>query len=122
MRAELRGDADEEDDNEEGDAADDSSSVAVMQPGDIKRWNIYIGANFTITYILYVSVSEWIDTYGYDPDPEYRFKRSRRIVENTFKHMLTLKYVRLQSKYGAVFLEHYPAELSERELSLGKHC
>jgi hypothetical protein len=51
-------------------------------------------------------VASWIHTYGVDP--EYRLKRNRRITERLFQRMLKMKYVRLLSRFGVVYLESYP--------------
>lgn len=53
-------------------------------------------------------VSEWIDTYGTDPD--YGLRRTKRVYENTFSRMLKKKYCRIKSKYGFVFVDQYPPQ------------
>ena len=66
-------------------------------------------------------VKEWIDTYGYDEDPEYRLRRNRRLVQNAFFRACKTKYCRLLShRFGHLFVEKYPTELSEEEKLSGE--
>jgi len=53
-----------------------------------------------------VHVSDWFDTYG--RDAVYGLKRTRRTYENTFARMLTLKYCRLATRFGDVFVDRHP--------------
>ena len=61
-------------------------------------------------------ISSWIHTYGYDEDPDYRLKRNRRLVQNTFNRLLKKKYFRLTAlRFGAVYVDQYPTVLSQEE-------
>lgn len=57
-----------------------------------------------------VPVSQWIGTYG--RDPEYGLRRNRRMTEKAFKKMLTMKYIRFVTKYGLMYLDQYPPPVS----------
>ena len=60
----------------------------------------------------------WVKTYGYDIDDDYRLKRNRRMVEKSFKRLLTKKYSRIRSlKFGPVFVDKFPTEVSAVEKS-----
>lgn len=59
-------------------------------------------------------MSSWILTYGVDPD--YRLKRNRRITQRLFKKLLQIKYSKLVSRYGLVYLDSYPPRKSEEEV------
>ena len=62
-------------------------------------------------------ISEWIHTYGYDEDPEYRLKRNRRLIRNAFFRVCKTRYMRIiTEKYGPVFVDLYPTERSNEEI------
>jgi hypothetical protein len=58
-------------------------------------------------------VSEWIHTYGVDP--EYGLKRNRRITNRLFQRMLKMRYVRFLTRFGVMYLESYPPKRDGEE-------
>ena len=61
-------------------------------------------------------VSSWIKTFGCDP--EYGLKRNRRMTQAYFERMLKMQYIRIQSKYGIVYVDQFPAEKSAEDAML----
>lgn len=59
-----------------------------------------------VNYLSLMPVSDWISTYG--TDPEFGLRRNRRIVTRAFNKMLTMKYVRFLTRYGIMYLNQYP--------------
>ncbi len=65
---------------------------------------------------IFEKVSDYIDTYG--KDPEYGLKRNRRITERLFKKILKMRFARVLSRFGVVYVDSYPPRKSEEELLL----
>lgn len=59
-------------------------------------------------------VSSWLPYYGVDP--EYGLKRNRRITQRLFRRMMQLKYTRLVTRFGIVYMDSYPPRKSEEEI------
>eukprot|EP01041_Mallomonas_annulata_P000411 gene411-745_t len=53
-------------------------------------------------------VREWINIYGRDPDPQYKYRRIRRIVERVFYKIIFKHGSRLVTKIGDFFVKNYP--------------
>jgi hypothetical protein len=61
-------------------------------------------------------VKSWIHTYGYDEDPDYRLKRNRRFVQNSFQRLLKRKMFRvLSNRFGVLLVDKYPTDVSDAE-------
>ena len=58
-------------------------------------------------------VSSWIGWYG--RDPEFGLKRNRRLNTLYFNRMLKLRYIRILSKYGIVYVNNYPPKISPED-------
>lgn len=64
-------------------------------------------------------VADFIDWYG--KDPEYGLKRNRRITERLFKKLLRMRFARILTKFGIVYVESYPPKKSDEELMAEMH-
>lgn len=72
--------------------------------------------DFETAEVVRPPVSSWIKWYGVDP--EYGLKRNRRMTHAYFDRMLKMQYLRLQSKYGIVYVDQYPADKSAEDAAL----